>query len=63
MGLKNSRHVPRIKIHPKDPDIVFAAVLGDLYKSSAERGVYNLLMVEHHGKKYYLLMRMQELLI
>ena len=40
MGLKNSRHVPRIRIHPKNPDIVFAAVLGDLYKSSQERGVY-----------------------
>ena len=39
-GLKNSRHIPRVKIHPKNPDIVFAAVLGDLYKSSEERGVY-----------------------
>tara|TARA_R110002073_G_scaffold40547_5_gene115325 strand:+ start:482753 stop:485911 length:3159 start_codon:yes stop_codon:yes gene_type:complete len=40
MGLKNARHIPRIRIHPKNPDIVFAAVLGDLYKSSDERGVY-----------------------
>jgi len=40
IGLKNSRHVPRIRIHPKNPDIVYAAVLGDLYKSSKERGVY-----------------------
>lgn len=40
IGLKNSRHIPRIRIHPKNPDIVYAAVLGDLYKSSAERGVY-----------------------
>jgi len=40
MGLKNSRHIPRIKIHPKNPNIVYAAVLGDLYKSSKERGVY-----------------------
>jgi len=40
MSLKNSRHVPRIKIHPKNSDIVYAAVLGDLYKSSTERGVY-----------------------
>ncbi|MCK5207972.1 MAG: glycosyl hydrolase, partial [Cyclobacteriaceae bacterium] len=39
-GLKNSRHVPRIRIHPNNPDIVYAAVLGDLYKSSDERGVY-----------------------
>jgi len=40
IGLKNSRHVPRIRIHPKNPNIVYAAVLGDLYKSSNERGVY-----------------------
>jgi len=40
IGLKNSRHIPRIRIHPKNPDIVYAAVLGDLYKSSNERGVY-----------------------
>lgn len=39
-GLPNSRHIPRIRIHPKNPDLVYAAVLGDLYKSSAERGVY-----------------------
>jgi len=39
-GLPASRHIPRIRIHPKNPDIVFAAVLGDLYKSSDERGVY-----------------------
>ena len=40
IGLENSRHIPRIKIHPKNPDVVYAAVLGDLYKSSTERGVY-----------------------
>ncbi len=40
IGLKNSRHIPRIRIHPRNPDIVYAAVLGDLYKSSDERGVY-----------------------
>ena len=40
MGLPNSRHIPRIRIDPKNPAIVYAAVLGDLFKSSAERGVY-----------------------
>lgn len=40
IGLKKSRHIPRIRIHPKNPDLVYAAVLGDLYKSSEERGVY-----------------------
>ncbi|MFT6244277.1 MAG: photosystem II stability/assembly factor-like uncharacterized protein [Crocinitomicaceae bacterium] len=39
-GLPNSRHIPRVRIHPKNPDVAYAAVLGDLYKSSEERGVY-----------------------
>jgi len=40
MGLKNSRHIARIRIHPQNSDIAYAAVMGDLYKSSDERGVY-----------------------
>ncbi len=40
IGLKNSRHIPRIKIHPANPDIVYAAVLGDLFKDTKERGIY-----------------------
>jgi photosystem II stability/assembly factor-like uncharacterized protein len=40
MGLKNARHIPRVRIHPKNPDIVFAGVMGDLYTSSNDRGVY-----------------------
>jgi photosystem II stability/assembly factor-like uncharacterized protein len=40
IGLRNSRHIPRIRIHPKNADVVYAAVLGDLFKSSEERGVY-----------------------
>ncbi|AMC11719.1 glycosyl hydrolase [Lutibacter profundi] len=40
IGLEKSRHIPRVRIHPKNSNIVFAAVLGDLYKPSEERGVY-----------------------
>lgn len=40
IGLDNARHIPRIRVHPRNPDLVYAAVLGDLYKSSEERGVY-----------------------
>ncbi|MGK0453221.1 MAG: photosystem II stability/assembly factor-like uncharacterized protein [Paraglaciecola sp.] len=40
MGLKNSRHIPRMRIHPKNADIVFAGVMGDLYKPTQERGIY-----------------------
>ena len=39
-GLEKSRHIARIRIHPSNPDIVYAAVLGDLFKPTEERGVY-----------------------
>ena len=39
-GLKNSRHVPRIAIHPTNPNIVYAGVMGNIYKPTQERGVY-----------------------
>ncbi len=40
VGLKNSRHVPRIAIHPTNSDIVYAGVMGNIYKPTQERGVY-----------------------
>lgn len=40
MGLKDSHHITRIVIHPRDPDLVYAAVMGHLYGPSEERGVY-----------------------
>ncbi|WNJ16021.1 VPS10 domain-containing protein [Pontibacter sp. G13] len=40
VGLEKARHVGRIRIHPKNPDVVYAAVMGDLYKSTDVRGVY-----------------------
>lgn len=40
IGLENSRHISRIRIHPNNSDIAYAAVMGDLYKGTNERGVY-----------------------
>lgn len=40
MGLKDSQHIPRICIHPQDPDIVYVASMGSLYSKNEERGVY-----------------------
>jgi photosystem II stability/assembly factor-like uncharacterized protein len=39
-GLENSRHIPRIRIHPTNADIVYAAVLGNIYKPTQDRGIY-----------------------
>jgi photosystem II stability/assembly factor-like uncharacterized protein len=40
MGLEDSRRIPRIRIHPTNPDIVYAAVLGHLFGANQERGVF-----------------------
>ena len=40
LGLKDSRHIARIVVHPKNPDIVWVAVLGHLFGPNTERGVY-----------------------
>ncbi len=39
-GLEDSRQVPRIRIHPKNPDIVFVAALGHASGPNQQRGVY-----------------------
>ena len=39
-GLKSSRHISRIAIHPRDPSTVYAAVMGNIYKPTDDRGVF-----------------------
>lgn len=40
MGLKSSEHISRIIVHPSDPDIVWVAAQGPLWRSGGERGLY-----------------------
>ncbi|AVR44912.1 glycosyl hydrolase [Christiangramia fulva] len=40
MGLEKSRHIPRMVVDPNDFNTVYAAVLGNIYKPTEERGVY-----------------------
>ena len=40
MGLADTRHIPRIRIHPKNPDRLWVAALGHLYGPNEERGVF-----------------------
>ena len=40
IGLKDSRHIARIRIHPKNPDVVYVAAMGHLFGPNQERGVY-----------------------
>jgi photosystem II stability/assembly factor-like uncharacterized protein len=40
MGLKDSHHIAKIIIDPKNADIVYVASMGHLYSTNAERGVF-----------------------
>ncbi|MGI9202385.1 MAG: WD40/YVTN/BNR-like repeat-containing protein [Woeseiaceae bacterium] len=40
IGLTDSQHISRVRIHPRDPDLVYAAVMGHLFGPNDERGVY-----------------------
>ena len=58
MGLDETKHIARILIHPRDPDIVYVAAVGDLWGPNEERGVYrtrdggqtweNILFIDEH---------------
>ena len=43
VGLKDSRQIGRLAIHPKDPNIVFVAALGHEFGPNSERGVFRTL--------------------
>ncbi|HEV8692703.1 MAG TPA: hypothetical protein VGQ93_00735, partial [Lysobacter sp.] len=40
MGLKESEHIGRIVIHPKNSEIVYVAAQGPLWRGGGERGLY-----------------------
>jgi photosystem II stability/assembly factor-like uncharacterized protein len=39
-GLENTKHIVRIRTHPKNADIVIVAALGNIFKSGPDRGIY-----------------------
>ncbi len=40
MGLRDTQHIARIVVHPKNPDIVYVAAMGHLWSTNEERGVF-----------------------
>jgi photosystem II stability/assembly factor-like uncharacterized protein len=40
VGLKDSRQIARVRIHPGNPDLVYVAVLGHAWGPNAERGIF-----------------------
>ena len=40
MGLKESHHISKIIVHPKNPNIIWVAAQGPLWSKEGERGLY-----------------------
>ena len=64
IGLPESHHIAEIRIHPKNPEVLWVAVQGKLWAKSKERGVYKstdggktwkqTLFVNFEGKEFLL---------
>jgi photosystem II stability/assembly factor-like uncharacterized protein len=40
IGLEDTRQIPRIRVHPKNPDLVYVAALGHVWGPNEQRGVF-----------------------
>jgi photosystem II stability/assembly factor-like uncharacterized protein len=40
MGLRETQHIGRVVVHPKNPEIVYAAAMGHLWGANSQRGLY-----------------------
>jgi photosystem II stability/assembly factor-like uncharacterized protein len=54
IGLESSRQIAQVRVHPTNPDLVYAAVQGDRWKGTAERGIYRS---SDGGKSWALLLK------
>ena len=40
VGLRDTRHIARVRVHPSNPDIAYVAALGHAFGPNGERGVF-----------------------
>ncbi|MBV9762121.1 MAG: hypothetical protein JO340_16275 [Acidobacteriaceae bacterium] len=40
IGLENTRQISRVRVHPRNPDLVYVAALGHVWGPNDERGIY-----------------------
>ncbi|MGI8549995.1 MAG: WD40/YVTN/BNR-like repeat-containing protein, partial [Dehalococcoidia bacterium] len=40
MGLAETRHIARVRIHPRNPELIYVAALGHAFGPNEERGLY-----------------------
>ncbi len=51
IGLEGSEHIARIRVHPKDPNTVYVAALGNLWIPNETRGVFRSTDGGQHWEK------------
>ncbi|HEX4640250.1 MAG TPA: hypothetical protein VH252_02630, partial [Chthoniobacterales bacterium] len=54
VGLKESRAIPRIVVHPTKPEIAYVAAMGNLWKDGGDRGLFK---TTDSGKTWKLVLR------
>ena len=40
LGLEDTRHISRVRVHPGDPDLVYVAAFGHAFGPSSQRGIF-----------------------
>ncbi|HBR60762.1 MAG TPA: glycosyl hydrolase, partial [Deltaproteobacteria bacterium] len=40
IGLRNTRHVSEIRVHPENPDLLYVSAFGDAFGPNKDRGIY-----------------------
>ena len=40
VGLEKTYQIPRVRVHPRNPDLVYVAALGHVWGTNPERGIY-----------------------
>jgi photosystem II stability/assembly factor-like uncharacterized protein len=63
MGLEKTMNIHRILIHPTNPDIIYAGVIGNPYAEHADRGVFKTIDAGKPGRRSCIPMIHQELRI
>jgi photosystem II stability/assembly factor-like uncharacterized protein len=57
LGLENTRQISRVRVHPKNPDLVYVAAQGHLWGPNSERGIYRS---SDGGKNWQLVLHVDE---